>query len=388
MASPAWGEWRAFRGSDGRGVSDQRVPLAWSEQENVAWRAPLVGRGPSSPIVVGGRVIVTCSSGPEQDRLHVLCFDEKTGERLWHRQFWATGRTLCHPASAVAANTPASDGHRIYALFSSNDLACLDLDGNLIWYRGLTHDHPAAANDVGMASSVLAVEGTVIVQIECQGDSFAAGIDASTGETRWRHARDRRANYSSPAYLPATAEAPAAALLQSASGLTAVDPYSGETRWTLATDSSTTPSIVVADGTVYLPANGLMALRPGRSGAPGVVWQQGRLSPTACSPIVHDGCVYTVNRTVLNCGDAASGEPKWQLRLAGGQYWATPVIAGEHLYAINYDGVAEVVRVGRNVEQGEVVGRSELGEQIQATPAISNGALFIRSDRHLWKIGG
>ena len=119
----------------------------------------------------------------------------------WHRQFWATGRTLCHPTSANAAPTPSSDGRRIFAFYSSNDLVCLDLHGNLKWYRGLAFDYPHAGNDAGMASSPLVIGKTVVVQMENQGDSFAAGIDVETGRNRWRLARERDASWASPTPL-------------------------------------------------------------------------------------------------------------------------------------------------------------------------------------------
>ena len=153
-------DWLQFRGSQSTGVApDADLPLNWSE--NVAWKSPLPGRGPSSPIVVGGRVFVTCSSGAKQDKLHLLAFDAEGGHQEWERQLWATGRTFTHPSSAVAANTPASDGERIFAFYSSNDLACYDLDGNLLWFRGLGHDYPKAGNDIGMSSSPVVVGETV-----------------------------------------------------------------------------------------------------------------------------------------------------------------------------------------------------------------------------------
>src|SRR5689334_10218427 len=93
-SSLAAADWPQFRGPQSNSVSaDKAPPTSWSETENIAWRADLPGRGPSSPIVVAGRVIVTCSSRVQQDRLHVLCFDASSGEKLWERQFWATGRT-------------------------------------------------------------------------------------------------------------------------------------------------------------------------------------------------------------------------------------------------------------------------------------------------------
>ncbi len=192
-------DWPQFRGADSNSVSgDAQPPTEWSETKNVAWKVELPGRGPSSPIVIGDRVVVTASSGVKQDRLHVLCFSAADGHRVWERQFWATGRTLSHPSSANAAPTPASDGHLIFAFYSSNDLACLDLDGNLQWFRGLAYDFPHAGNDVGMSSSPVVVGDVVVAQVECQGDSFAVGIDKATGETRWRVDRPHEASWASP----------------------------------------------------------------------------------------------------------------------------------------------------------------------------------------------
>jgi outer membrane protein assembly factor BamB len=224
----AGAEWRQFRGNSANSVAATTLPTEWdvATKKNIAWQADLPGRGPSSPILVAGRVIVTASDGPRQDKLHVLCFDAATGKERWRRQFWATGRTLCHSESSIAAPTPASDGQRIFAFYSSNDLACLDLDGNLLWYRGLAFDYPKAGNDVGMSSSPVVVGDTVVVQVENQGDSFAAGLDTATGRERWRIARDPRANWSSPTSV-ATKEGPLV-LLQDLEKLTALEPRSGK----------------------------------------------------------------------------------------------------------------------------------------------------------------
>ncbi|HEY2147444.1 MAG TPA: PQQ-binding-like beta-propeller repeat protein, partial [Pirellulales bacterium] len=211
LSSVRGGDWRQFRGNESNGVAadSDRVtrarvalpPVRWSETENIAWRADLPGHGPSSPIVVAGHVIVTASSGTPENRLHVLSYSATTGKLEWHRQFWATGRTMVQPTTAVATPTPTSDGNRVFALFSSGDFVCFDLDGNLLWLRSLQIEHPAAGNDVGMASSPLVVGPTVIVQFESQGDSFATGFDAAKGATRWQIARPRLGNWSSPIAL-------------------------------------------------------------------------------------------------------------------------------------------------------------------------------------------
>ena len=126
---------------------------------------------------------------------------------------------------------------------------------------------------------------------------------------------------------------------------------------------------------------GTMAVSPGP--LPEIVWQQTKLSSGSCSPVVHQGLVYTINNAgVLNCGNSQTGDVEWQLRLKG-RFWARPVVAGGHLYAVNQDGLAFVVRVGT---KGEIASQVDFGEPIFGTPAVADGAMFFRSDAHLWKV--
>jgi outer membrane protein assembly factor BamB len=373
-----------FRGTTHNSATEAKLPTSFDvkEKKNIAWSADLPGRGPASPIVVKNRVIVTASDGARQEKLFVLCFDTNSGKELWRRQFWATGRTLCHPESAIAAPSPASDGERIFAFYSSNDLICLDLDGNLLWYRGLAHDYPKAGNDVGMASSPVVIDETVVVQIENQGDSFAAGIDTKTGEERWRIARPAAANWSSPASV--TTKEGSFAILQDDNKLVAVRAKTGEEVWNFKLGCSGVTSSVVADGKLFVPANGVTAFDiETNPTAPQLLWESNKLSTNGASAVAHQGKVYAVNRAgVLTCADAKTGDVQYQLRLKG-PVWATPVIAGDHLYLMTFEGQAHIVKLG---EKGEVVGTADFGEKIQGTPAVANGAMFVRSDKHLWKI--
>ena len=227
----------------------------------VAWKVDLPGRGPSSPIVVGSRVLITASSGANQDRLHVLCFDTNDGRRLWERQFWATGRTITHSQSANAAPTPASDGRAVFAFYSSNDLVALDLDGNLLWYRGLATDYPRIGNDAGMASSPLVMEGVVVVQTESQGGALAVGIDASDGSTRWRDDRERVASWTSPVTISGGGAGTPAVLVQSTPGVNCLDPTSGKELWRYKASCDSISSACAAGGLIFLPSGGITALR-------------------------------------------------------------------------------------------------------------------------------
>ncbi len=378
-------DWLQFRGSNGASDSPGIAPPdSWDGNENIAWRADLPGRSVASPIVVKGRVIVTSSSGAHQDRLHVLAYDVETGKQIWHRQFWATGRTLTHPFSAVAAPTPASDGKRIFAFYSSNDLACLDLDGNLLWYRGLAFDFPQAGNDIGMSSSPIVADETVMVQIESQGESFATGVDVATGETRWRVDRARTPNWTSPVVMPGRRGGKTIVILQSGSGLVGHDVHTGEELWKFELPCQTTPSLAVTEDRIFVPANGLTALDlPSDATSPSLAWNSSQLNPYPASPIVSGDRVYAVNSSgVLSCGDLNDGKRLWQVRI-GGRHWSTPVVAGDRIFCVNAEGQAKVVQLG---ETGTVVGTNDFGEAIKGSPAVSDGALYVRSDQHLWKI--
>jgi len=303
-------DWRQFRGPLGNGVAEETtLPTALDPQKSIAWKIQLPGRGLSSPIIVGDRVFVTCSSGRKQERLHVICFNAADGSKRWEREFWATGRTTCHEKTSVAAPTPTSDGERVYAIFSSNDVVCLDLDGNLIWLRGLTRDYPNASNSLGMSSSPVVAEGVLVVQVENDSDeSFAAGLDALTGVNRWKIKRPNNANWTSPLLLKDVASKSLVAL-QSSKGVAAIEPATGKIVWDYTDGAATIASSAINGNVLYVPSHGITALQPDSSGsAPKQLWRSSQFRPGTSSPIVLAEKIFALNEAgVLTCGDAAMG---------------------------------------------------------------------------------
>jgi len=385
LASQA-GDWRQFRGPLGRDIAGEAsLPATLDADTNIAWKIPLPGRGLSSPIIVGDRIYVTAASGPQQKTLHVLCFSAKDGGKLWERRFQATGRTMTHDKTSVAAPTPVSDGRQIFALYSSNDLVCLDLDGNLLWMRGLTLDYPNASNSLGMASSPVVIGDVLVVQVENDSESFAAGIDVRTGMNRWKLDRPKLANWTSPQQMTDPDNGRPVVALQSSTGIDAVDPATGRTVWTFGDGASTIPSSASGKDVLYVPSNGLTALQPDPgSSQPRQLWNSRTLRPGTASPVLWRDLVFVLNAAgVLNCGSAKDGERLWQLRLKGA-FSATPVGAGHHLYCVNETGQVQVVDV--TAPEGEIVGSLDLGETVLGTPSIAGDALYLRSDGNLWKI--
>jgi outer membrane protein assembly factor BamB len=376
------GDWTQFRGPQGNGVSRETgLPTTLSEK-NLKWKMELPGRGLSGALVLGDNILITCSSGVTQNRLHILCLNAKDGSLKWHRQFWATGRTMCHNKTSVAAPTPCSDGKFIYAVFSSNDVICLDLNGNLRWLRGLTADYANVSNSLGMASSPVVSGNVLVVQVENDSESYVLGLNKKSGINLWRLDRPKAANWTSPVVLPSGLVA-----LQSKQGIDAIRSTDGSKVWSYDGGASTIPSTSLSEGVLYIPSHGITALKLNQAdvtNTPEQLWQSSRLSPATASPLILGGKVYTVNRAgVLTAGDIKNGDRIWQLRLKG-PFSATPVAAVKYLYCFNEAGLLQVVDT--TAKEGEIVGQLNLNDQILGSPAVGGGAIYVRTNTKIYKL--
>lgn len=387
FSSVSHADWHNFRGPNGSGVDSDatNLPTELSEK-TLAWKVALPGRGLGSPILVGDRVFVTAASGPDQKQLHILCFSAKDGSPIWERKFWATGRTMSHKKTNVAAPTPASDGERIYALYSSNDLICLNLDGNPVWMRGLTLDYPNASNSLGMASSPMVAGDTLVAQIENDSESFAAGFDLLSGENKWKQDRPKAANWTSPTILQIGDDKVVA--LQSSKGIVGVLPGTGSPVFEYTSGASTIPSSVASGDQLFIPSNGLTAISASTSGAePKKLWNESAQRPGTASPLVIGDKVYIINNAgVLNCANRETGERLWRTRLKGPLSSSPVAGSGNLIYAFSETGIGQVVDLSG--EEGTVTSEFELGETILSTPSLDQNGIYIRSDGQLWKFSG
>ncbi len=381
-APPATGDWPQFRGPDGRGVStDKNLPIKWSKTDGHRWKIDLPARGVSSVVIANGIVYLTASSGQRGDRLHVLAYSAKDGSKLWQRQFAATGSTLCHPMSCMAAPTPVADDTGVYALFASGDIVAVNADGSVRWIRSLVGDYPSICNQVGMASSPVIADGKLIVPMDNAGESFLAAVDLKTGTNLWKVSRPRESNWVTPV-LRSTGATPEV-LFPTGGELVSYDSATGSKLWTHKSASGMIPSPSVVDDVIYMPARGTTALKY-NAGKLEPIWTAVTLSGGMSSPLVYEDGIYAVNGAgVMNAFDRKTGRSLWKER-ASGKCSASCIAGDGKIYAFDEKGKCTVFKAGNNAE---VLATNDLGEEVLGTPAISSGAIYVRTNKSLFCIG-
>jgi outer membrane protein assembly factor BamB len=379
-------DWPQFRGPGGTGVGEGKYPMSFDKPDNLRWKAKLPARGVSSPIIVADKVFITCSSGKRDDRLHVLAFDVKTGKELWHRQFAATGITAAHPKTCMAAPTPVADAKAVYAQFATGDIAALDHEGNLLWYRSLTGDYPTISNVVGMASSPVLYQDRLIVPMDNSGDSFVAALDTKNGKNIWKQSRPRESNWATPTIREITSQE-VEVLFQNIKELAAYDMNTGEKKWAHNAPSQLL-SVNLTDGLLMVPSGGLKMYRPSENNKLEEVWAAPKLQSGYSTPLVYDNHIYVANPAgVLNCADLKTGKTVWDERIRGSKqtFSSSPVAGDGKVYLVSEAGTLSVFKAGGT--EAELLATHELEEEALATPALADGALFLRTGTTLYCFG-
>jgi outer membrane protein assembly factor BamB len=394
-------DWPQFRGPRGTGASEDRgLPLTWGPKENVLWKVKLPGPGASSPIVWGGRVFVTCYSGYgagekagrlEDLRRHLLCFDRKTGARLWQRDVPARLPETAYEGfiteHGFAASTPAADRERVYVFFGRSGILAYDHDGKQLWHT-LVGD---GLNGWGSAASPILYRDLLLVNASVESSSLVA-LDRRTGKRVWR-AKGLGDSWSSPV-LVTTADGKDEVVQNTPDGLVAFNPTSGEQLWQCEGpgSGSATSTPVARAGIVYAMGGGvggpgIMAVRAGGRGnvnATHVLWRR-KAGAGICSPVLYGDYLYWVNGQAW-CVRADTGEPVYHERLyrARSEY-ASPVAADGKVIAFTRRDGAYVLATGGKFAQ---LAHNDLGDKsvFNGSPAVSDGQLFVRSETYLYCI--
>lgn len=416
--------WPQWRGPNASGVSDEKnLPSEWSADKNILWKMPIPGRGHSSPVIWGNKIFLTTDvegdivpgakaiqhvrkgevwvhpdsvSGNRKHTLKVLCLNRDTGKILWDQvAYEGTVLDDRHRKNTYASGTPVTDGKFVYAFFEAEGLYCYDFAGKLIWKTSV-----GKVSKVGMGpgTSPVLFENLVILQCDLEDGgpelSFISAVDKRTGKEVWRIKRDHRKTHATPLIVRTGKRAELIA--NGWETVVAYDPATGKELWHCeGVRGWAIPSPVANNDMVFAtagyPGKRAMGIKLGATGdltgTPNLVWSYDKGTAYVTSPILYGDYLYLVSdKGILTCIEAKTGAIKYE----GGRvpvpatFSASAVAFDGKIFLTSEDGDTFVVKAGPT---HEVLATNSLGEPVYASPAISDGMLFIRGEKTLYGIG-
>ncbi len=382
--------WPCWRGPRGDGSSlETSVPVRWSDTDNVLWKTAIPGKGHSSPIVWGERIFLTTAIKETKQRL-LLCLETKTGHILWQREVLVAPPERIHRFNSYASSTPATDGKAVYVSFLDVDkmfVAAYDFQGQRLWQV-----RPGVfASMHGYCSSPVLWKNTVIVNGDHDGPAYIAALDRDNGKTIWKTPRPNRTrSYCAP--IIRTIDGRNQLILSGSKCVASFDPDTGSRHWIIDGPTEQFVASLVYNGSLLFMTAGfpdlyMQAIRPDGRGnvtKTHVVWQKDVDCSYVPSPIaIGPYFIVMDDKGVLSEFEAATGRRLWRQRL-GGRHSASLVSANGLVYVLSDKGEMTVVRPGAEYE---AVARNEIAEEANASPAISEGRMYLRGDKHLFCIG-
>ena len=384
----SWPCWRGPRG-DGTCI-EQDVPANW-DPAGALWKTEIPGQGHASPIVWGDRVCTATGLPATKERV-LICLDRNSGKVLWQQTVVQGPLEQINKENSYASGTPATDGERVFVAFRVGDdivVAAHDLaSGKQLWLvRPGTH-----TGEWGFSNEPVLFKDKVILDGDGKGDSFLVALSRADGKTLWRVNRTRKGiSYSAPLIREMAGRDQ---LIQCGDRCVAsFDPDTGKQLWTVDGPSEefvATPVYSDRAGLVFVssswPKQILLAIRPDGSGdvsGTHVAWRDDKGAPYVPSLIVAGDLLLSVNNAgTAFCYEAATGKVLWQEKL--GRHHASPVLAGGLAFFINDNGEVNVIKPGVRFDR---ITQYQLGEPCYASPAISEGQVFLRGFKHIFCIG-
>jgi outer membrane protein assembly factor BamB len=416
------GQWPAWRGPEGTGISrEHNLPLHWGTNQNIHWRVPLPEPGNSTPAVWGERVFIT-QAIEKENRCIVMCFDRRNGRLLWQPSVIPPVKDKIYPENPPCTPSPVVDGKRVIAWFGSAGVYCYSFAGRELWHRDLGPQ----SHMWGYASSPVVYGNLCFLNFGPGERSFIIALDKRSGRTVWKYDVPPVRNdtkYEELGGDPKWAKLPGAQPLSEIAGswatpllvhtarrdelvvalpvqLLALTPHTGEKLWSCRGPSlGAYSSAFFGDGVIGLMGNGFrniaMAVRPGGNGdvtATHRLWFSDRADSKGClgSGVIFQGQMYLVTiGGIAECHDLKTGQLIWEERLSGtgarNQCWASPVLADGRLYVPNRNADVFVLRAASKFEC--LATNSIGGEPMNSSLAVSNGEIFMRTDKALWCVG-
>jgi outer membrane protein assembly factor BamB len=395
-------DWLQFRGPGGLGIApDKGVPVTWSADKNIVWKAKLPGAGSSSPIVVGNKVFLTYYTGYAVDRSaenpgdiknlkrHLLCLDRASGKELWTREVAAEQpeaplQTYLN-LHGYASSTPVSDGKHVFVFFGMSGVLAYDLDGTKLWHKSVGK----GSDKWGSGASPILHKDLVIVNA-CTESSALVALDKKTGNEMWR-TKGITESWSTP-ILVKVSGGPTELVVSASQKVLGFDPDTGKPLWHADVfDWYVCPSVVAYDGVVYaLQYDAFAAVKAGGRGdvtKSHTLWQK-KFGAVVPSPVYHDGHLYWAKDTFY-CIKASNGAVVYKERPdpAPDHLYGSPVLADGKIYYVSRQEGTFVVEAS---PKWKVLAHNTIQTDdsvFNASPAVSNSQLLLRSDRYLYCIG-
>ena len=400
--------WPGWRGPSGDGVSAGKgIPTKWSSTDNIAWRIAIPGEGHSSPIVWGDKVFLT-SSLTEKNKRILLCLDRLSGQTVWQRDVVQSPPETIHRLNSRASGTPATDGRQVYVTFMRAEgdrviapnvgserlitpgkiiVVAYDLDGNKKWKTNVG-DFVSAH---GFNTCPVLFEDLLILNGDHDGDAYLVALDRQSGRQRWRTRRENKTrSYVTPIIREINGRTQM--ILSGSLCVASYDPRNGKRHWIVDGPTEQFVASVVYDGKYVFATGGYperhtLAIRPGGKGNvtdTHIAWRTTRGAAYVPSPIISGRYLLMVaDSGIASCFEARTGKRHWMERLPGG-HSPSPVSADGLVYFVSDRGVTTIIRPS---ETFAVIAKNELGEPVSASPAISQGQIFLRTHQHLYCIG-
>ncbi|MEM9364871.1 MAG: family 16 glycoside hydrolase [Planctomycetota bacterium] len=401
--------WLHWRGPTGNGVApDSNPPVRFSSTENVRWKTPIPGLGSGSPIVLEDRVFVVTAipkANPGRPNaiqpmsFDVLCYSRDDGSLRWQRTaVTATPHQETHSTNGFASASPCSNGSHVFAHFGSRGLYCYTIEGELVWERKdlgrmITRNGFGEGSSPTLASDAQ-LGDVIIVPWDHEGASSLFVLQQSNGKTIWKVDRDEPTNWGTPLVVD-TAQGPQV-VVTGQNLARGYDLRTGKQLWSCPGQTQRPVASPVSIGEMAIVTSGFRGSylgafdlngRGNLEGSRALLWTRDRDTPDIASPVLSENRLYFFKGKsgVLSCVDVLTGRPFYERqRIPGLSYlYASPVVAGGHVYMTDRSGAITVMK---DAERLEVVAENQMGETVDATPAPVGDQLFIRGEQHLFCI--
>ncbi len=379
--------WPSFRGPEGLGLAYHTdVPTTWNGEsgENIKWKVPVALPGLNSPIIWKKKIFL---AGADEESQEVYCYDADSGELLWTTELNnVPGSPTEVPDvtedTGFAAPTMATDGERVYVIFATGDLACLDFDGKQVWAKNLG----LPDNHYGHASSLSTYKHILLVQYDTNEEKHLFGFNGATGQQLYATPRDdMQISWASPVVVHENSGSQDQVILSTTPFVAGYNPENGQELWRVnCMYAEVGPSVAYADGWVYAANEYALLAAIKLEGTAHIDWEYEDDLPEASSPVATPNfLVMASSYGTVTCFDAKSGDVHWTHEFDDG-FYSSPIIAGEHVFLMDRDGVMHIFKLSTEFTP---VADNELGERADTIPAFMHGRIYIRGEEHLFCIG-